>query len=293
MRLLSFLLLFSFLQAEPVVLITGASRGIGLAIVERLAQRDYKVYAGIRPTSSSKGLSQLQEKYPNRIALLTLDVTDEESVQSAVSLLLAREGKIDALVNNAGIMAYGSLENLTIDEAKAIFEVNLFGVMRVCQAVLPAMRAQNSGRIVQISSRAGFRPLPSLSLYASSKFALEGLSETMAATLTPWNIHISLIEPGPVDTELDALSPYGTRLQEDPYRPLFDRAGLLDPVSPFVQSADEIAAFVQTALEEPHPLFRYQTTPRIESQAKRRLVDITGLDSLTEWNEVLFPHPNQ
>ncbi len=286
--LMCFLVVWSLAQAEQVVLVTGASRGIGLAITERLARSNYKVYAGVRESSSKLGLERLQEQYPDRVVPIILDVTDDSSVERAVSSLLKQEGKIDALVNNAGIMAYGAMENATIDEAKALFEVNFFGAMRVSQAVLPTMRKQKSGRIVQISSRSGFRPLPSLSLYASSKFALEGLSETMAATLKPWNIFVSLIEPGPVDTELDFISPYGTRLKEDPYRPIFEAAGLLDPLSPLVQSADEIAAFVQRALEDEKPLFRYQTTPKIENQARKRLVDITGLDNIAEWQEVLL-----
>lgn len=292
MRFLAlFLLILASIHAKQVVLITGASRGIGYAITEKLVESEYIVYAGVRETSTFNQLKALQERFPDNLTIISLDVTNSQSVKQAVAQVFNREGRIDALINNAGIMMYGSVENLTIEEVHQIFEVNLFGVIRTVQEVLPIMRKQKSGRIVQISSRSGFRPLPTLSLYAASKFALEGLSETMAASLKPWNIFVSLIEPGPVATELDFTSPYGSRLErnEDPYYPIFEASGLLDPVNPLVQQPGEIADFVQKALEEDTPRFRYQTTPAIEKQAAQRLVDITGLQNLAEWEQVLFP----
>lgn len=292
MRFLAlFLLVFSSIHAQQVVLVTGASRGIGYAVSEKLVEAKYVVYAGVRETSTLDQLEALQIRFPENLKIISLDVTDSQSVKQAIAQMFAQEGRIDALINNAGIMMYGSVENLTIEEVRQIFEVNLFGTIRTVQEVLPIMRKQNSGRIIQISSRSGFRPLPTLSLYAASKFALEGLSETMAASLKPWNIFVSLIEPGPVDTELDFVSPYGSRLErnEDPYYPIFKASGLLDPVSPLAQQPGEIADFVQKALEETTPRFRYQTTPAIEKQAAQRLFDITGMQNLTEWEQILFP----
>ena len=162
--------------------------------------------------------------------------------------------------------------------------------MRVTQAVLPFMRQQRNGRIIQISSRSGFRPLPSISVYAASKFALEGISETMAATLKSWNITVSLIEPGPVKTELDFTSPYGTRLpkEQDPYFEIFDAAGLLDPVSPIAQESVEIAQLVKFVVEADQPHFRYQTTEAISVQAGKRLCDITGDSFVDEWTSILY-----
>ncbi|MCE5294183.1 MAG: SDR family NAD(P)-dependent oxidoreductase, partial [Chlamydiales bacterium] len=186
---------------------------------------------------------------------------------------------------------WGSIENISIDEAQELFNVNYFGPTRMCQAVLPIMRKQMSGRIIQIGSRGGFRPVPSLSVYSATKFALEGISETMAVTLKPWNIFVSLIEPGPVKTDLDFLAPYGSNLpkNEDPYAEMFERVGLLDPNSPIAQDPQEIACIVQDAIEARCPLFRYQTTDNIRRQAGFRMVDITGLSHLAEWNKVLFP----
>ncbi len=162
--------------------------------------------------------------------------------------------------------------------------------MRVIQAALPFMREQKKGKIIQISSRSGFRPLPSISIYAASKFALEGISETMAATLKPWNIDVSLIEPGPVKTDLDFVSPYGSHLpkDQDPYSNLFEMAGLLDPVSPIAQETEEIAQLVKMVIETDRPNLRYQTTDAIKKQARERFCDETGNTSITEWIKVLY-----
>ena len=204
---------------------------------------------------------------------------------------MENEGRIDILVNNAGIEYWGSIENISIDEAKKLFDVNYFGPTRMCQAILPIMRKQMSGRIIQIGSRGGFRPVPSLSVYSATKFALEGISETMATTLKPWNIFVSLIEPGPVKTALDFEAPYGSHLakEEDPYAEIFERVGLLDPNSPIAQEPEEIACIVHDAIEARCPLFRYQTTDAIRRQAGYRMIDITGLSSVHEWDKILFP----
>lgn len=285
---------------SEVVLISGASRGIGLSIADLLAREGYIVYAGVRATSSGS-LLKVKERYPDHLHIISLDVTDENIIQEAVKTILTQEGKIDVLVNNAGIGIYGTVENVTIEEAQKVFDINFFGAMRLSQAVLPSMRAQNKGRIIQISSRSGFRPHVAFSLYAASKFALEGLSETMAATLKPWNIHVSLIEPGPVNTSFDVASPYGSRLprsqdlygsrleqSQDPFYPMFEKVGFFDPSSPDMQEPEDIARIVKEAIEAKEPLFRYQTSEKIKKQAAERLVDITGLSSLNEWNRILF-----
>jgi NAD(P)-dependent dehydrogenase (short-subunit alcohol dehydrogenase family) len=289
----SFLFILAGVQAAPVVLVTGAARGIGLAISKELVCSGYTVYAAIRSLSSGGLLEELQKDFPENLSIITLDVTNQDSVDTAIAGIFARHGCIDILVNNAGILKYGSIENHTIEEAKELFEVNFFGVMRVSQAVLPIMRRQNSGRIIQISSRSGFRPLPSISVYAASKFALVGLSETMAALLEPMNIQVVLIEPGPVHTDLDVLAPYGTALapEDDCYKEVFEASGLLDPFNPLAQEPEEIALIVKEAIEAEKPLFRYQTTKAIEQQAIARLVDPTGLTSVQEWQPILYPKP--
>lgn len=267
------------LYAQPVVLITGASKGIGRATADLLSENGYIVYGSSRSPSEEK-----TSFYP-----ITLDVTDAKSVQDAVDFIVQKEGHIDILINNAGMVIWGSVENLTIDEAKEVFEVNFFGPMRLAQAVLPIMRAQNHGRIIQLSSRSGYRPLPSASIYAASKFALEGLSETMASTLKPWNIHVCLIEPGPVYTTFDQEGSYGSNLSDDPYRAIFDNAGLFDPTSPIMQQPEEIAQVIKEAIETDEPFFRYQTSLPLQIQAEKRFVDITGITAIEEWDAILFP----
>lgn len=279
------------LNAAPVVVVTGSSRGIGFQIVKRLAHDGYIVYAGKRTTSTMQHLKPLAEQYPKNLHIIDIDVTIQKEIDEAIRHIYEKEGKIDILINNAGIEYWGSIENISINEAKELFEVNYFGPTRMCQAVLPIMRKQMSGRIIQIGSRGGFRPVPSLSVYSATKFALEGISETMATTLKPWNIFVSLIEPGPVKTELDFLAPYGSHLpkKEDPYAAIFEHVGLLDPNSPIAQEPEEIACIVQDAIESRCPLFRYQTTDAIRRQAGLRMVDITGLSNVEEWNKILYP----
>lgn len=289
--ILTLILFFSAsLHSSPVVVVTGATRGIGFAIAKQLCSHGYTVYAGKRITSTLKFLAPLEQQYPDHLFPIEIDVTNQASIDKAIKTIFEKEGRLDILINNAGIEIYGSVENITIDEAQMMFDVNYYGPMRMCQAVLPIMRSQMSGRIIQIGSRSGFRPLPSISVYAATKFALEGLSETMAATLKSWNIIVSLIEPGPVRTDLDFLAAYGTHLpkERDPYAPIFERAGLLDPYSPIAQEPEEIAYIVQDVIEAKYPLFRYQTTDAIKDQAALRWVDITGVSHVEEWNSVLY-----
>ena len=276
-------------SALEVVLVTGASRGIGAAIINRLATQGYKVYAGVRENSLKAHLTS------ECIQLVTLDVTNDQSVAAAVAGILEKEGHIDILVNNAGIMMYGSHENTAIDEAKNVFEVNYFGPLRMAHAVLPSMRAKKKGRIIQIGSRSGFRPLPSLSVYADSKAALLSASQIMAATLTPWNIKVSVIEPGPVNTDLDSISPYGSQLNkdDDPYRDIFGRVDLLAPalgqaLGSGAQHPDEIAEIVQMVIETIEPALRYQTTENIQNQAAQRAVDPSGNTDVAEIRRILY-----
>jgi NAD(P)-dependent dehydrogenase (short-subunit alcohol dehydrogenase family) len=275
--LLFFLFLFHAVEASQVVLITGASKGIGFATAKLLSESGYTVYAGARSKPA---------ECPKNIHFISLDVTDEQSVNTAVKSILDKEGKIDVLINNAGIIYFGSLENVTVKEAQEMFDVNFFGVVRMTQAVLPSMRAQKSGRIIQISSRSGFRPLPQITMYAASKYALEGMSEAMAALLKPWNIHVSCVEPGPVETGMSGLSPYGTHLapSDDPYAKIFSTTK-----NSGSQKPEEIAQLVKKIIETDHPVLRYQTTDAIEVQAAKRLVDPTGELNVQELEKVLFP----
>jgi NAD(P)-dependent dehydrogenase (short-subunit alcohol dehydrogenase family) len=182
-------------ENRRVVLVTGASSGIGLACASHLAGRGFRVYGTSRRAAAGAGA-------PGDVTMLAADVTDDCSVEQAVAKVLELEGRLDIVVNNAGMGIAGPVENTGIEQAKAQFEVNFFGVLRVCRAVLPAMRNQRSGYIVNIGSIGGILAIPYQSMYSASKFALEGLSEALRMEVRPFGIRVVVIEPGDHKTAL-------------------------------------------------------------------------------------------
>ena len=183
-----------------VILITGASSGIGKCCAEYLAQQGCRVYGTSRRIESTN--SERQPSNTNLFQMIQMDVTDEASVKNGIDAIIARESRIDVVVNNAGFAIIGSLEDTTIEEAKSQLETNFFGSLRVCHAVLPVMRRQRSGYIVSVSSIGGIIGLPFQSAYSASKFALEGAMEALRIELRPFGIHVVLIEPGDFKTEI-------------------------------------------------------------------------------------------
>jgi NAD(P)-dependent dehydrogenase (short-subunit alcohol dehydrogenase family) len=183
-------------KSSSVAVVTGASSGIGEAIAKRLARAGYKVYGTSRRAAVS-GQGSFE--------MLPLDVTRDESVAAAVGELIRLEGRIDLLVNNAGIVvAPGGAEESSIEQAHAIFDTNFFGVVRMTRAVVPHMRGQGSGRIINIGSVVGFLPMPYGALYAATKHAIEGYSESLDHELRTRGIRVSVIEPAYTRTQLDA-----------------------------------------------------------------------------------------
>ncbi|MDX2160451.1 MAG: SDR family NAD(P)-dependent oxidoreductase [bacterium] len=178
---------------KKVILITGASSGFGLHTAQLLASRGHHVYGTRLPH---------EDFQDERFHVLPLDVTDVESVQVCVQTVIAAQRRIDVLVNNAGIILLGAVEETTLDEAARVFDVNFFGAARMIQAVLPFMRAQRSGTILNVTSLAGLIGAPYQGYYAASKHALEGLTESLVYELRPFNIHLALIEPGIARTPL-------------------------------------------------------------------------------------------
>lgn len=176
----------------PVAIVTGASSGIGEACAAELVRRGFRVYG----TSRRAGFA------PAAFDPLVMDVTDEASVERGVASVLARHQRVDCVVNSAGYGLGGAIEDTSIDEARQQFDANLFGVMRVCRAVLPAMRRRTSGLIVNISSLGGLFGLPFQGLYSASKFALEGLTESLRMETRAHGINVVLIEPGDVRTAI-------------------------------------------------------------------------------------------
>src|SRR5215207_3504413 len=189
-------------QRALVTVVTGSSSGIGLATSIALARNGYLTYATMRNLAKRDSIQSIADKQHLRIRVVQLDVTDENSIKSAIQSILSEAGRIDLLVNNAGYVLTGAFEDIGINEIKALYETNVFGVIRVTQAVLPIMRKQGSGRIINISSGAGRIGYPGGSAYVSSKFALEGLSESMAYELEQFGIKTVLVEPGFVRTKI-------------------------------------------------------------------------------------------
>ncbi len=221
-----------------IALVTGASSGIGEATAKRLAMAGYKVYG-----TSRRGAQSGQRSF----AMLALDVTRDESVEAAVRELIRLEDRIDLLVNNAGFgVAPAGAEESSIEQAKAIFETNFFGLIRMTRAVVPHMRRQGSGRIINIGSVLGFLPMPYGALYAATKHAVEGYSESLDHELRTRGIRVSVIEPAYTKTQFDAnfLAP-DSKLDE--YREV---RALLDKVLKEVMgTADEPTVVADVVLE--------------------------------------------
>jgi NAD(P)-dependent dehydrogenase (short-subunit alcohol dehydrogenase family) len=183
-------------QRSPVVLITGASSGIGRAVARAFAAKGFEVFGTSRNP-------QRTEPIPG-VELIALDVTDQESVAAAVSTVVQRAGRIDILVNNAGFGVIGAAEESSIAQARQLFDTNFFGLIRVTNEVLLHLRAQRSGRIVNISSVLGFLPAPYSALYAASKHAVEGYSESLDHETREFGVRVTAVEPGFTKTSFDA-----------------------------------------------------------------------------------------
>jgi len=234
---------------ELVALVTGASSGIGKATAERLATAGYKVYG-----TSRRAVATGQRTF----AMLPLDVTNDASVQAAINELTRLEGRVDLLVNNAGFgVAPAAAEESSIEQARAIFETNFFGIIRMTRAVVPHMRRQGSGRIINIGSVLGFLPMPYGALYAATKHAVEGYSESLDHELRTRGIRVSVIEPAYTRTPFDAnfLEP-DAKLDE--YREV--RASVSRRVKEVMATADQpgvVADVVLKAASAAQPKLRY------------------------------------
>ena len=180
---------------KKVILLTGASSGIGYQTAESLAKEGHVVYGAARRIEKMETLKQFVVKP------IYLDVTDEESIKSAIDTIIRNEGRIDVLINNAGYGSFGAVEDVDISEAKMQFEVNLFGLARLLQLVLPHMRKQKSGRIINVSSMGGRLTTYFGAWYHATKYALEAFSDALRMEVSDFGIDVSLIEPGGIKTD--------------------------------------------------------------------------------------------
>lgn len=257
---------------KKVVLITGASTGIGLATAHAFEKHGWSVWGGYFPTLS-KDLHSTEN-----LTFHPLDVTNEQSIQTIVKTILKKEGKIDVLINNAGRCLIGVEECITTQEAQQVFDVNFFGPFRLIQEVLPSMRQQNSGHIINISSIAGIQARAGLPMYSASKAALEALSETLSATVSPWNIKVSVVEPSFVTTAFGKNSSLGSRPCNEKVYEKITKSVLtaIEYVMPRGQSPEEIADLLVAIATHPHPDFRYQPSQEAHVDVKEKLIDPTG-----------------
>ena len=221
-----------------IALVTGASSGIGEATAQRLALASYKVYGTSRRSAAAGERS---------FEMLSLDVTSDESVEAAVKEVLRSDGRIDLLVNNAGFsIAPAGAEESSIEQARSIFDTNFFGLVRMTRAVVPHMRHQGGGRIINIGSVFGFLPMPYMALYAATKHAIEGYSESLDHELRTRGIRVSVIEPANTNTQFDAnlLQP-DSKLDE--YREA--RAAVAKKMQEYVQGGDQPGVVADAVLE--------------------------------------------
>lgn len=198
------------------VLITGASSGIGAAIAKLLAENNYNVWGTTRK-ETGQILVPVSPEAAQRIKFVRLDVTDDSSVQECFAQVMQEAGHIDVLINNAGYGIYGSIEDVSIELAKAQFETNVFGTLRVIKAFLPAMRQRGSGLIINVSSLAGKLVIPFQTHYAASKHAIEAFTEGLRQEVRPFGIKVAMIEPGDINTNFNNATQFGDK-EESAYK---------------------------------------------------------------------------
>ena len=239
---------------QQIVLVTGASSGIGKAIAEDLAKQGYYVFA------SARSMDKLEAMRSSNIEPLQLDVTDPQAIQAAVEHIQSSKGRIDVLVNNAGYGIYGTVEGLTTEQVRRAFDVNVFGLGQITQAVIPLMREQNSGTIINMSSVVGKVSTPVLGWYAASKHAVEGLTDALRLEVKSFGIKVVLIEPGSINTGFEDIAMATLEKSNDPavYQDL--RAGFSRLIRRGFVSApgpEAVVKEVNKALSSNHPKARY------------------------------------
>lgn len=263
---------------QKVAVVTGSSSGIGYETALTLARNGFRTFATMRNLDKAKSILDVAKKEKLLLHVIKLDVTDDKSVNDAIKTVKSDAGRIDVLVNNAGYGLVGGLEDLSMSEIKAQYETNVFGLIRVTQAVLPIMRAQKSGTIVNVSSIGGKAALPLMSPYIGTKFAVEGLSESIALDLEPSGIRVVIIEPGAIKTSFDTGLVVAKKTQ-DPSSPYYDNMQKLQSsMSAILQSAtppSRVADVILGAVTSSAPSLRYTVgdDAALLAQKRRELPD--------------------
>jgi NAD(P)-dependent dehydrogenase (short-subunit alcohol dehydrogenase family) len=256
-------------MSSKAVLITGCSSGIGYATAEELLDRGWTVYATARKPDT---VSVLEAKGAK---LLALDVTDEDSMRTAVDAVTEAEGAVGVLINNAGYSQNGAVESVPIDEVRRQFETNVFGLIRMCQLALPGMREQGWGKIVNLGSMGGRLTFPGGGLYHATKYALEAISDALRYEVASFGVDVILIEPGLITTNFEQTSVKGVP-QEGPYAE-FNRKvakatenAYKGPMSKLGSGPEAVAKTIAKALEAKRPKARYPVTPSAHLMINQR-----------------------
>jgi NAD(P)-dependent dehydrogenase (short-subunit alcohol dehydrogenase family) len=255
-------------RGSHTVLITGATDGLGKAAAVLLAERGYRVFAAGRSAEKRGQLDALAREKKLPLESLEMDVCDDSSVCEAVASVYQKAGAIDVLINNAGFVQVGAVEDLRLEDWRRQFETNFFGVIRVTQAVLPQMRERRKGRILMMSSVSGFVTPPTQSAYSASKHAIEALSNALRHELYPFGIHTILIQPGYIvtniqNTAMDAAQTYQEKFKSGPYARIY-ASYLGSAASTRAKSKttpEDCARIMLKAIEAPRPKARYGVTP--------------------------------
>jgi len=278
--------------SSQTVLITGCSTGIGRATAERLADAGFNVYATARKPES---ITDLESRGCQALAL---DVTDEESMRGAVAAVEEADGAVDVLVNNAGFSQSGAVESVKLDDVRSQFETNVFGLLRMCQLVLPGMRRQGSGRIVNVSSMGGKLVFPGGGIYHATKHAVEAISDALRFEVKGFGVDVVVIEPGLIKTEFAtaAVRSLGDGTEDEgPYRDFNNSVGAATagayegPLARLGGEPDSVARKIERALGRRRPKTRYLVTASAHLvMAQRRLVSDRMWDAIVARS---FPRP--
>tara|TARA_B100000700_G_C15020879_1_gene845664 strand:+ start:302 stop:1174 length:873 start_codon:yes stop_codon:yes gene_type:complete len=264
-----------------VALVTGSSTGIGESTVLHLARNNFHVFATMRNPDAGTGLLETAKSEGLSLEVLALDVNDAESCSACVNEIVSRVGRIDVLINNAGIGSGGALEEASLEHIKDVFETNVFGAVRMMQLVLPSMRERHHGAIVNVTSVAGRVANPNMSTYSGSKFALDVMTESLAAEVVRFGIRVALIEPGVIQTPIFSKGSNPPN-PESPYHEFAERAGywfgvrLEKPTYP-----QEVAELIEYAIVTDQPKLRYLVGPDAFSMvaARESLTDEEWMDT--------------
>lgn len=251
-----------------VALVTGASSGIGAAIADGLAAAGFRVYGASRTTPAAA----------SRVKHVTIDVTSGESVRAGVDEVLRDAGQIDLLVNNAGYLCAGAIEEVPLSDAEAQFATNYFGVLRMTQAVLPGMRARRRGHLITVSSLAGLVPVPFWGHYNASKFAVEGLMETLRHEVRHLSVQVAMVEPGSIKTPFYQRPPVsGIAEYAGPRARTFERLARYEAKAP---GPELVAGKVVAIARDPHPRLRNTVTKEAwQFTTLRRLLPAGGFEA--------------